>query len=137
MLVFAWSTAYYENALKNISIRYDKSLDKLQIATGKAILENEAVQLKETYQKDKEFFEEKYYDLSTENEALIIEKEKLQAELNYEKSEIEGQKARFDKLQQQFQQVQNSLIKANEEISRLIAKNQELCRKLEEKGERC
>jgi len=33
--------------------------------------------------------------------------------------------------------VQNALINANEQISTLIYRNQELCRKLEEKGGEC
>jgi len=139
LLVFAWSTAYYENALKNISIGYDKNMEKIQQATGKVVLEkaNETIGLKESFQKDKEFFEKRDYDLSTENEALRKEKERLQAEFNSIKSELEEQKSKFEKLNSQFQQVQNSLIKANEQISSLIYRNQELCRKLKEKGGEC
>jgi len=139
LLVFAWSKAYYENALKNISIEYSKSMEKMQQATGKVVLEkaNETIGLKESFQKDKEFFEKRDYDLSTENEALRKEKEELQAELNSVKSELEGQKSKFEKLSLQFQQVQNALINANEQISTLIYRNQELCRKLEEKGGEC
>lgn len=132
VLVFIWSTAYYENALKNVSIQYDKNLKKLQEATGKVVLENinETVQLKETYQKDKEFFEQKYYELNTENEELKREKDRLQSGLNSVKSELEDTKNKFNILQNQFQQVQNSLITANEHISRLIARVNELCQKL-------
>ena len=139
LLVFAWSKAYYENALKNISIEYSKSMEKMQQATGKVVLEkaNETIGLKESFQKDKEFFEKRDYDLSTENEALRKEKEELQAELNSVKSELEGQKSKFEKLSLQFQQVQNALINANEQISTLIYRNQELCRKLKEKGGEC
>ena len=139
VLIFSWSTAYYENALKNVSMQYNKNMEKLQEATGNVIVEkaNETIQLKETYEKDKEFFEQKYYDLSIENEELKREKEGMQAELNSVKSELEDAKNKFDILQSHFQQVQNSLIKANEQISSLIYRNQELCRKLKEKGEEC
>ena len=138
-LLFAWHSAYYESTLKNISTQYNKNVKQLQESTGKVVLDNVnvTIQLKETFQKDKEFFEKRYYDLNTENEELKGEKEKLQSELNSVKSELDNQKSRFDILYNQFQQVQNSLIKANEQISSLIARNQELCRKLEEKGGEC
>ena len=87
LILFTWFSSYYENKLKNITIEYDKSIE----LTGKAVLENETVQLKETYQKDKEALEKGYFDLKTENEELKIEKDKLQAELNSIKSELEIQ----------------------------------------------
>ena len=136
MLIFAWSTTYYENTLKNVSMQYNKNLEKLQESTGNVVVEkvNETIQLKETYQKDKEFFEQKYYDLNTENEELKREKERLQSELNSLKGELENQKSRFDTLQAHFQQVQNSLMADNEQISKLIARTNELCKKLKEAG---
>jgi len=136
VLIFAWSTTYYENTLKNVSMQYNKNLEKLQESTGNVVVEkvNETIQLKETYQKDKEFFEQKYYDLNTENEELKREKERLQSELNSLKGELENQKSRFDTLQAHFQQVQNSLMADNEQISKLIARTNELCKKLKEAG---
>lgn len=136
MLIFAWSTTYYENALKNVSIQYNTNLEKLQKSTGNVIIEkvNETIKQRESFQKDKEFFERKYYDLNTENEELKRENEKLQAELNFVKSELEDLKTKFDKLNSNFQQVQNSLIAANEQISKLIARTNELCKKLKEAG---
>ncbi|MDP3766166.1 MAG: hypothetical protein Q8R04_06655 [Nanoarchaeota archaeon] len=120
--------------MKNISIEYEK---KFQETTGKVVLANETISLKETFQKDREFFEEKYSNLNMENQELKNNNEKLQLKLNSVKSELEDAKAKFDKLYSQFQQVQNSLIKANGQISSLIYKNQELCRKLKEKGGEC
>ncbi|MBS3114672.1 hypothetical protein J4448_06230 [Candidatus Woesearchaeota archaeon] len=117
-------------------MQYNKNLEKLQESTGNVVVEkvNETIQLKETYQKDKEFFEQKYYDLNTENEELKREKERLQSELNSLKGELENQKSRFDTLQAHFQQVQNSLMADNEQISKLIARTNELCKKLKEAG---
>ena len=136
VLIFAWSTAYYDNALKNASMQYNKNLEKLQEATGNVIVEkvNETIQLKDNYQKDKEALEKGYFDLKTENEELKAEKDKLQTELNSVKGDLEIQKSRFDILYNQFQQVQNSLISANEQISKLAARINELCSKLKASG---
>jgi len=56
LILFVWFSTYYDNKLKNITIEYDKSREKLQELTGEVILEkfNETVQLKESFQKDKE-----------------------------------------------------------------------------------
>ena len=88
LLLFAWHSAYYESAFKNTSMQYNEELQKLQESTGNMIIEksNGNIQSKESFQKDKEFFEKRYYDLSTENEALELDREKLQAELNSVKS---------------------------------------------------
>ena len=120
-------------------MEYDNYRINLGETTGKAVLDNvnETIHLKEIFQKDKEVLEKQYSDLRIENEELKREKEKLQTEFNSAKSALEDIKAKFNTLQTQFQQVQNSLIKANEQISTLIARNQELCRKLEEKCGGC
>ena len=135
-LLFAWHTAYYESTLKNISMQHNEEIKKLQQSTGKVVLEksNETIQLRENYQKDKEFFEQRYYDLSTENEELKGEKERLQSELNSIKSELENIKAKFDILLVRFQEVESSLVKSNEQISSLISRNRELCDKLKSSG---
>ena len=78
--------------------------------------------------------------MKIENQELIKDKDKLQAEMKSVKSELQVQNAKFSKLQSQFNQVQSSLIEANDAISRLSARVQELCRKLKEAGgndERC
>ena len=136
ILLFISFSTYYDNKLKNTPTDNDKEIPK---GTGKAVLgqANETTRLEDTFQKDKKFFEEKYADLSSESEALRQDRVGLEAELNSAKSELENTKASFDKLQSKFKQVQDSLIKANEQISSLIARNQELCRKLEEKGGEC
>ncbi len=123
---------YYENKLKNISIEYNKSRESFQEATGKTVLENvnETIQLKETFQKDKEALEKSYYDLKTENEGLIRDYDKLKAQIDSVKSELERSKSNFDKLQNQFKQVRDSLASADQEISRLAGKVNELCSRL-------
>ncbi|MBI4451958.1 hypothetical protein HY637_00885 [Candidatus Woesearchaeota archaeon] len=139
LVIFSWSTAYYESKLSNISLSYDNELQKSEKYTGNAVLEdlNHTLSLKNTFQKDKEYLEKGYFDLKIGNDALKAENERLNDEVGLLKAESESQKTMFDKLQIQFKQVQDSLIKANEDISKLIARNNELCRKLREKGEEC
>ena len=78
-----------------------------------------------------------YSDLKIENQKLANEKERLENELNMLKSQLGGRNAKFDLLQLQFQQVQGRLIKSNEEISRLISKNKQLCEKVKAAGGEC
>lgn len=136
ILLFIGFSTYYENQLKNITIEHGKNTEKLKEATGKIVLEqlNETIQSKEIALKAKETLEQRYFELQSENEGLKAEKDKMQAELNYVKSELEDTQVKFNSLQEQFQQVQNSLIKTNEQISSLIARTNELCRKLKEAG---
>lgn len=136
ILLFLSFSIYYENKLKNISIEYNKSQEKLKETAGNAVLEisNETFQLKESFQKDKEFFEEKYNNLNSENEELKRQRDMLQSQLNSMKSELEDINDKFNILQSRFQEVQNTLIKANEQISSLTARVNELCRKLKEAG---
>ena len=132
LIAFTWSSAYYDGRLSNITVYYDNKFSKL---TGNAVLNESS--LKETFQKDKEALEEGYFELKNENDALKAEIEIAHDETSSLKSELQSQKEDFSKLQSRFAEVQNAIIKANEEISRLIAKNNELCRKLKEKGEEC
>lgn len=133
ILLFISFSTYYDNKLKNITTEYDKGV--LKEATGNVAFDlNETIQSKEMALKAKETLEQKYFELSDENEGLKSEKDKMLAELNSMKSELDNTQVKFNRLQDQFQQVQDILIKANEEISSLIYRNQELCRKLEEAG---
>lgn len=100
IVLFISFSAYYENQLKNITIEY-KNKENLETATGKVVLKqlNETIQSKETVLKAKESMEQKYFELSNENEGLKGERDRIQAELNSLKSEYDNTKAKFEKLQ--------------------------------------
>ena len=139
ILVFIVFSTYYDNKLKNISMEYNRNREEFEKVTAQAILEqlNETLLSKEIAIQDKEIMEENYFNLKTENEDLRKDRDKLKAELDHVNGQLEMQKNNFNILQARFQQIQSGLSKANDEISRLIARNQELCRKLKEKGEEC
>ena len=118
LLLFAWFSDYYYSNLKNITVE----LNKTQISGNAAI--------GSSLQKDREVLEKGYSELRSENELLRKENEKL-------KSESEASKSNFDKLYARFLEIQESLIKANDDLSRLSAKNKELCQRLKEKGGEC
>lgn len=120
LIILSWSTAYN---------------NELQKATGYAVLGNES--LKETFQKDKEFLEKRYADLKFENDELRKQKDVLEAESSRVSNDLADTKSKFNILEKRFKELQDNLIKANEDIGRLIARNNELCRKLKEKGEEC
>lgn len=129
IILFISFSTYYDNKLKNLSVESDKSREIL--ATGQAVFAEANYSLKE------DFFEERYSSLDSENEGLKQDRLKMEQELALTKSELQNLNDKFSRIQQQFQQVQNSLIQANEQISSLIFKNHELCRKLKEKGGEC
>jgi len=136
IILFLSFSTYYDNKLKNISVEYSKDHENLKAASGNVVLEqlNQTSHSNETFQKDKEAIEKQYFDLKTENEVLRQENERIHSELEALKSELNSQKAKFDKLYSMYQQVQNSLIEANEQVSGLYVKNKELCSKLKASG---
>ena len=78
-------------------------------------------------QKDKEELERRYFESTNENINLTEENINL-------KSQVQDLQEQFNKLQNRFNQVQAALEAANDGISRLIARNNELCRELKEAG---
>ena len=139
IILFITLSIHYENKLKDISSEYNQKIENFQDVSGKVVLTqlNETLSLKEVALKDKERLENEYYQLKIENEALAKDKDRLQSELEIVKAELSVKSSQFNTLQSRFNEIQNSLIEANEAISRLSARAQELCRKLEEKGEKC
>jgi len=138
LFLFAGFSAYYQGTLKNISTEYDKNSEQLEKITARLVSEearsNETLQLKETVQRDKEALEGNYNEIKNENQVLKKEKTALEQEISSTKSELskteselQTKKSEFDILKGKFQQVQNSLIEANDEISRLITRVRELC----------
>ena len=138
LILFAGFSAYYQETLKNISTEYGQNREQLEKVTGELILEetkaNESLQVKETVQKDKEVLEKGFNELKNEN--LVLKKEKssleqelisVKSELQKTKSEVQEEKEKFNLLKLRFDAVEKGLIKANEEISRLIARIKELC----------
>ncbi len=130
---------HYQNRLNEISFEYNEKLKKFEEATGNAILEqkNKTYVITETALKDKEALEVIYSGLKVENQNLANEKERLENELNSLESQLNDRNTKFDLLQAQFRQVQNSLIKSNEEISGLMAKNRQLCGSVKASGGEC
>lgn len=120
LILFVWFSNYYYTSLKNITVEYNKTN-----AAGNVV----AIE-SYSFQKDKEILEKSYSELRSDNDALRKENERL-------KSESETSRSNFEKIYSRFQEVQNALIKANDDLSRLSAKNRELCQRLKEKGEEC
>lgn len=136
IILFSGFSIYYYNQLQNISTEFNKSKEMLLSTAGQAVREsyNETIQLKESFQKDREALEKGYSDLNAENQQLAINNEKLKAELDSTKSELEDYKSKFGILEQRFKELQENLIKANEELGKLKSRVRILCKKLEEAG---
>ena len=131
IVAFTSITAYYNYKLDVITLEYNSNLQEI---TGKAVLQkqNETVVLKESTKHDKEMLEQGYSSLKFENENLKAEKAGMESELNSAISGLEEQRNKFNILETRFREVQDSLSKANDEISRLIAMNKGLCRKVKD-----
>lgn len=136
ILIFIISSIHYDNRLKNISMEYEQKSKMLKESTGSIVLEqlNETIQSKETALKAKEALEKSYFDLKLENEELIKQKEILEIELNSVKTELKDKNAKFDILSARYKEIEDGLIKAYDDISRLNARVKELCQKVKESG---
>ena len=145
VITIAIFTIVYQSKLENISTGYKNKSEQLAKITTKAISEEAKVyeisEIQEKIKKDKETLEIGYNELKTENQALernnIILQDELSSikfELEKTKSELNNKKNKFELLQTRFNQVEESLIKANDEISRLAARVRKLCSELRNAG---
>ena len=138
VVAIAIFSTFYQTKLKDISTEYENKTEALEKITAKAVSEEAKVQeisqISEKVQKDKGAIEKSYTELKNENEALKTDKNNLQEELAKTKSELQDKIDKFNLLQNRFNQVEESLIEANDEISRLAAKIRNLCKQLQESG---
>ena len=119
LLIYSMFSVHYNQALSNFTRYYGNN--SIKSASGNVILEqNNSSSL---LQKDKHDLEKKYFDIKTENDKL--------KNVN---SELQNLQEQFDKLKNRFSEVQDALVKANNGISLLIGRNNELCRELKEAG---
>jgi chromosome segregation ATPase len=136
---------FYKFKLENVSIEYENKSKQLEEITAKAISEEakiqEISQSKETLSNDKAVLEEGYSSLNNENQELkkektILEEEiaSVKLELGKTKSELKEKVNNFNLLQARFDQIEGSLVKANDEVSSLAAKVNDLCKELEAAG---
>lgn len=124
LVLLASLTIYYEVRLAHISEKYNKDQQILGYLTSDAVKEfNKTSNLKENILKYKEYLEKRYDDLNTRNKNLKNEVERLEAELNLVKSQIEYQKAKELGPTEQFRLFQSR----NDEITKLKEKIKELC----------
>ena len=129
---------FYQNKFKNISTDYENKTKQLEKITAKAVSEEsksqELSQQQENIRQDKEALESRYNEITSENQAPKKDLDSIRLELGRTKSELADKTSMFSLLQTRFDQVEESLVKANDEISRLSAKVKELCSELESAG---
>ena len=134
VIAFAVFTAVYQNKLESISLEYENKSQELEKITARLISEETKMQeisrLQEKAQEDKEVIEGGFNDFRDENEKLQKDLTSIRIELEKTKSELQDKTNKFNLLQMRFDQVEDSLIKANNDLSRLSARVNELCNKL-------
>ena len=135
---FAAFTAIYQNNIEGISSEYENKSKELEKITARLISEEARMQeisrLQEKAQEDKEAIEGGFNDFRDENEKLQKDLTSIRIELEKTKSELQDKANKFNLLQLRFDQVEDSLIKANNDLSRLSARVNELCDKLQNAG---
>ena len=131
-------SAFYQTKFKNISIDYENKTKQLEKITAKAVFGEtksfELAQQQDNIKKDKEALEQNYKSIDTENRGLKNELASTAAELAITKSQLSEARAKFDILQGRFNEVDQSLVNANDDISRLSFRVKELCKELENAG---
>lgn len=138
IIAIAGFSIFYQNKFKGISTDYENKTQQLEKITAKAVSEEAKVQeisqQQENIKQDKEALESRYNEITSENQALKKDLDSIRLELEKTKSELADKTSMFNLLQTRFDQVEGSLIKANDEISMLSAKVKELCSELESAG---
>lgn len=129
---------FFQKKFTDISSGYENKTQELEKITAKAVLEESKVQEisleQERLLQDKETLEKGYMAMKEENQELEGELASLGLEVQNAKSELQEKTSEFSLLQTRFNQMEGSLIKANDEISRLVARVRELCDDLEDAG---
>ena len=123
ILIYSIFSVHYNQTLSNVTKYY--SNNSVKSTTGNVVLQQNSPN--SLLQKDKEELERRYFESNNENTNLTEENIEL-------KSQLRNLQEQFNKLNNRFSEVQEALQKANDGISRLIARNNELCRELKEAG---
>ena len=135
---FAAFTAIYQNNIEGISSEYENKSKELEKITARLISEEARMQeisrLQEKAQEDKEAIEGGFNDFRDENEKLQKDLASIRIELENTKSELQDKTNKFNLLQMRFDQVEDSLVQANNDISKLSERVNELCDNLESAG---
>ena len=86
LILFACFNLYYQKTINDISKDYDEKHEQLTEITAKMVLEeaktDKISHLKEITEKDIEFLEKDYQELTNENEVLKTEKDIMEQKIN-------------------------------------------------------
>jgi chromosome segregation ATPase len=136
IIVFSGFTVYYQTSFKDVSLEYKSKLEQLRKVTEE--LSAKRQELNETYslrvkaEEDRKALDQRYRDVSDENERLKNDNSNLRSELSSTKSSLAEKKAELDATQILLSQTQANLAAANSEISSLRSKRDRLQRDLDE-----
>lgn len=138
IVAFAIFTVVYQTNLDNIYSEYENKSKEFEKITARLISEEAKLQkisqLQENAQKDKGAIEASFNNFRDENEKLQKDLASIRVELQTAKGELQGKTNEFNLLQNRFYNVEQSLIGANSQISRLSVRVKELCNKLLDAG---
>ena len=82
ILLFTGFSVYYQASLRELSYETNISKSRINEMTDRMVSEqlNETLKLREFAQRDRQTFEQKYYDVLSENEKLIKENSRLKGQ---------------------------------------------------------
>ena len=127
LILFAWFSGYYSNSIEKIA-------GNCTIASEYSVPSPDIVS---NLKKDKELLEQGYADIRSEKEAVELEKQRLDEYSKSLKVECNTAQSTTSVYESRYNEIQGRLSTANEQISSLISKNNELCSRLEENGGSC
>ena len=129
LILFAWFSGYYSNSIGKISKNCTISVGAEYSVPSPDIVSN--------LKKDKELLEQGYANIRSEKEAVELEKQRLDEYSKSLKVECDTAQSTTSVYESRYNEIQGRLSTANEQISSLISKNNELCSRLQEKGGNC
>ena len=128
LVIFIGFTVYYEYAIRKILNAKSQTDELLGGLTGNSILQklNQTDKLKEIALLDKAVLEDKYNQMSAQNENLKKERDNLEQQIIVLKSEIEYNKVKLEGPVVQFRLIQDK----NGQISELKKIIDSICAKI-------
>ena len=82
IILFTGFSIYYQTSLKELTYESNKTKSELNYVTDKMVLEqlNETLKMREIAQRDRQTFEQKYYEVLSESDKLQQEIKRLNSQ---------------------------------------------------------
>ena len=130
IVLFSGFSVYYQTTFKDVSLEYQDKLNQLGQVTKQ--LSSKRQELSETYslrvkaEQDKNVLDQRYRDVSDENDKISADNTNLRLEVSSTKSQLAEKSSELDATKTLLAQTQSSLSSANGEITSLKSQRSNL-----------